>query len=271
MVTNCLRLYARGRRSIWTDRYIAKNMLAAHLDPEGDGASRNLRTVERTVDWIDSVSEGRRRLLDLGCGPGLYAHAFAGRGYTVTGIDISASSIRYARAWARREREEISYRRADYLRRPARGKFELATCIYCDFGALVPGEQARFLGNLKGALEKGGLFIFDVFGAGLSATRKEGRVWSFAAEADFWSPRPHYLLEESVHFPEARAWGTRTIVMEAGRLLKEYLSWDQYYDEEGIARLLGAGGFAVEAVERGLVGKNAFTSEDVLFLKARRV
>ena len=60
MATNSLELYARGRRNIWTDRYIAKNLLAAHLDPEGDGASRNLRTIERTVDWIDSVSEGRR-------------------------------------------------------------------------------------------------------------------------------------------------------------------------------------------------------------------
>lgn len=268
-MTKAFSLYARSGPNIWTDRYISKNMLAAHLDPEGDGASRNSRTIEKTVDWIDSVSEGRRRLIDLGCGPGLYAHAFARKGYAVTGIDISASSIGYARAWARREREDIRYRRADYLRQPIKGKYELATCIYCDFGALVPEEQRRFLGNIRGALEKDGLFIFDVFGAGLSTTRKAGRTWSFAAEADFWSPRPHYLLEESAHFPEARAWGTRTIVVETGRPPREYISWDQYYDEEGIERLLGEEGFIVEAVERGLVGKNSFTSEDVLFVKAR--
>lgn len=195
----------------------------------------------------------------------------AEKGYEVTGIDVSASSIRYAKAWARREKEDIRYRRADYLRRPIQGKFELATCIYCGFGALIPEEQGRFFGNLRAALEEAGLFIFDVFGAGLPTTKKEGRTWPYAEKADFWSPRPHFLLEEGIHFPEARAWGTRTLVIEDGRAPREYISWDQYYDEEGIERLLEERGFRVEAIERGLVGKNAFTSEDLLFVKARRV
>lgn len=93
MLSNTLTLYQRGSHNLWTDTHIAQHMLKAHLDYTHDAASRNIRTIQRTVTWIDAVSEGKRTLIDLGCGPGIYTQAFADRGYTVTGVDISAQFL----------------------------------------------------------------------------------------------------------------------------------------------------------------------------------
>ena len=37
---------------IWTDEYVAKQLLAAHLDPNTDVASRRPETIDRSVAWI---------------------------------------------------------------------------------------------------------------------------------------------------------------------------------------------------------------------------
>jgi SAM-dependent methyltransferase len=44
------------------------------------------------------LGEGPGRLLDLGCGGGAHALAFAERGWTVTGVDISSAQLELARA-----------------------------------------------------------------------------------------------------------------------------------------------------------------------------
>src|SRR5438093_13720037 len=44
------------------------------------------------------LGEGPGRLLDLGCGGGAHAVAFAERGWTVTGVDISSAQLELAGA-----------------------------------------------------------------------------------------------------------------------------------------------------------------------------
>src|SRR5436190_22405362 len=46
---------------------------------------------------IGLLGDGPGRLLDVGCGGGLNALAFAERGWTVTGVDISEDQLRLAR------------------------------------------------------------------------------------------------------------------------------------------------------------------------------
>lgn len=270
MVSNTLSLYQRSSHNLWTDPYIAQNMLKAHLDDTHDAASRNSRTIQRTVTWIDAVAEGKRTLIDLGCGPGLYSQAFAARGYTVTGVDISSSSLAYAKQAALVAHKPITYLCQDYVTEPLPGRYDLAVCIYCDFGALISDEQQRFLQHVHASLNDNGLLIFDVFGAGLCKVCQEERTWAYEAGADFWSATPHYVLSEHVHFSAANAWGHRTIILEEDHRPKEYISWDTYYTEAAITTLLARHGFSVEAIQHDLVEENTFTSNDVLFVKARK-
>ena len=90
--------FTPGETLFWDDPHISAQMLAAHLDPTTDAASRRPETIERSVAWIVKTLGLRpgAKLLDLGCGPGLYAARLAQWGLDVTGIDYSRRSIDYA-------------------------------------------------------------------------------------------------------------------------------------------------------------------------------
>ena len=85
-------IYTKGTATIWTDPHISKQLLAIHLHKEIDLASRRQTTIDQTVSWIINKTSGKKlNILDLGCGPGLYAEQLAARGHQVTGMDFSKS------------------------------------------------------------------------------------------------------------------------------------------------------------------------------------
>ena len=73
-------LFAPHSAPFWDDPHISQQLLAAHLDPRSDAASRCPDTIDRSVAWLTSQLDLRScgRVLDLGCGPGLYAERLAG-------------------------------------------------------------------------------------------------------------------------------------------------------------------------------------------------
>ena len=91
-------LYKKMEIPFWDDEHISLQMLKAHLNPDFDGASRKLDFINKSVNWIARIAQPSEynELLDIGCGPGIYAEKFARFGYSVTGIDFSRRSISYA-------------------------------------------------------------------------------------------------------------------------------------------------------------------------------
>ena len=93
----------------WDDPHISAQMLAHHLDPATAAASRPHAFIDASVDWLRSVlglGPGSR-VLDLGCGPGLYAVRLARRGVRVLGVDASARSLAHARLTVDEVRAEV--------------------------------------------------------------------------------------------------------------------------------------------------------------------
>lgn len=68
----------------WDDEHISKGMLEAHLNNTVDSATRNIDFVKKSVSWITTFKGNK--LLDLGCGPGIYTNMLDKEGYDVTGI-----------------------------------------------------------------------------------------------------------------------------------------------------------------------------------------
>ena len=83
-------LYAPSTGEFWNDPHISKGMLEAHLNPQEEAATRRHEFLDRSVQWISKIAPPSRykSLLDLGCGPGLYAQRFHEAGYSVTGVDF---------------------------------------------------------------------------------------------------------------------------------------------------------------------------------------
>ena len=172
-------LFAPHEAPFWDDPHIATQMLAAHLDPETDAASRRPATIDATVAWIVEqlgLSAGDR-VLDLGCGPGLYCQRLARLGLDVTGIDLSENSLLYAREQAAAEGLPIRYIHANYLTLDAAAEYDAALLIYYDFGVLPDPDRDDLLRRVRRALRPAGAFVFDVLA---------GPAWPAGASA----PRP---------------------------------------------------------------------------------
>ncbi|MBI4788747.1 MAG: class I SAM-dependent methyltransferase [Chloroflexi bacterium] len=92
-------------------------MLREHLSQAHDAASRRVEIIDKQVAWIHAaVLSGRpTRLVDLGCGPGLYTSRLAKLGHDCIGLDFSPASNAYAN-----ERNRVDQTRCIYLRQDIR-------------------------------------------------------------------------------------------------------------------------------------------------------
>jgi 2-polyprenyl-3-methyl-5-hydroxy-6-metoxy-1,4-benzoquinol methylase len=88
----------RSTEPFWDDEHISKGMLEAHLNPDWDVASRKHSLIDRSVQWLSSIIPAGGKILDIGCGPGLYTKRLSDIGYDVTGMDYSKRSIAYAKS-----------------------------------------------------------------------------------------------------------------------------------------------------------------------------
>jgi len=247
-------LFAPGEVEFWTDPHIARQMLAAHLDPNTDTASRRPQTIQKSVDWMVKILmlNPGDSLVDLGCGPGLYASRLASYGLHVTGVDFSQNSINYAIQTARKDGQSITYRCQNYLMLDDVSCYDAAMLIYGDFCPLSPEKRAQLLGNIRRALKPGGHFVLDVTTPALRRRIGLKNGW-YAVESGFWKPDPHLVLEQGFAY-EGNVYLEQFIVIEANGKISVYRNWFQDYTAEAIRSELQGNGFEVESTWSDLTG-----------------
>lgn len=149
--------FTPGEELFWDDPYISAQMLKTHLDPNLDLASRRPETIQQSVEWLVSALglQAGDHVLDLGCGPGLYAARLAEKGLRVTGVDYSRRSIEYAKQFARQHNLDIQYRYQNYLTLEDENQYDAALLIFGDFCPLAPAQRSQLLSNVRRALKPG--------------------------------------------------------------------------------------------------------------------
>lgn len=247
--------FAPGEEHFWTDPHIAQGMLAAHLDPDTDAASRRPETIQRSTEWIVNTLDLQAgdSVLDLGCGPGLYAARLARAGLQVTGVDFSQNSIDYAQQYAGENGLAITYRCENYLELEDRDQYDAALLIYGDFCPLSPAQRARLLANVERALKPGGRFVLDVTTPHLRRRAGLKNGW-YAVQSGFWKPGPHLVLEGGFAYPEEDIYLDQYIVLEADGEISVYRNWFQDYTAETIRAELEAVSFTVQSLWGDLTG-----------------
>ncbi len=234
-------LYEPSSHPFWADDYISRSMLQAHLNPDSDGASRTHDFIDRSAQWIGALAApaAGKRLLDLGCGPGLYTERFRQQGFTVFGVDISRRSIEYAKE---RTDPAIQYICGDYLQLEFPGEIDLAAIIYCDFGVLPADVRTELLRKIFAALKPGGIFVLDVFSRRQYATFKETSSITENSTGGFWSPEEHLLLERRLAYPEDHTYLHQAAVLTADKL-KYYHIWEHVFTRRELECALRKAGF----------------------------
>ncbi len=240
---------------LWTDPHTSERMLRFHLDPEVDVSSRRLSVVEASVEWMTERFRLRdgKRVIDFGCGPGLYASRFAARGADVTGVDFSPRSIRYAREQADEAGLKVSFQQANYLEFDPPGGFDLICMIMCDFCALSPDQRSAMLSRFSRLLASEGRIVLDVYS--LEALRQKRETVAFEENLldGFWLPAPYFGFMASFKYEaECASLDKYTIVGEQTR--REVFNWLQYFSPESLERELSQHGLALEQVLGDLAG-----------------
>ena len=262
--------FESGEPLFWTDPHIARQMLASHLDPTTDGASRRPETIDRSANWI-ATSVGLHRgdcILDLGCGPGLYAERLAQADFQVTGVDFSQNSIDYAISQARVKKLPIQYRCQNYLELADKALYSAALLIYGDLCPLSPEKRARLLAIVRTALKPGGCFILDVTTPRLRQKYGLKNSW-YAAGQGFWKPGPHLVLEQGFAYPDD-LYLDQYIVIEGDGKISVYRNWFQEYTPETIRAELAAGGFEIESLWGDLTGTPYTPDSEWIGIVARK-
>lgn len=249
------KVFAPGERLFWNDPHISKQMLEAHLHPEWDAASRNHQTIEKTVHWLVQhlhLKQGMK-VLDLGCGPGLYCSQFCQYGLEVTGIDYSKRSIEYAEVYARENDLKINYLYQNYLDMDYTEEFDAIFLIYYDFEVLAEQQGEFFLQKIYQALKPGGYFVMDITTELMRKGTEGTKNWELV-ENGFWKPNPYLSLYERFHYPEEKVYLDQHIVFEDHSEVSIYRIWARYFSPQSIGELFVNHGFLVKEIWGNLMG-----------------
>lgn len=100
------------------------------------------RDVDPEIDFLRElvrrqVARAPERILDLGCGPGYHARAFARRGVQAVGLDCCEDMIRFAREQAEREGVTIDWLVGDMRAFTLPKPVDLAFCLFDSIDGLL--------------------------------------------------------------------------------------------------------------------------------------
>jgi SAM-dependent methyltransferase len=240
--------WADGGNLPWNEPEFSARMLREHLDESHGAASRTARERALQIDWLWAklgLASGMN-VLDITCGPGLYAVELARRGCTVTGIDFSPASIAYARALAEREQVadrsawiEQDVRAAEF----GRGAYDAALFLYGQLGVFRQAEAQALLVKCAQALKPGGRLAVELLDQ--ERIDKKENTWWYTDDRGLWGDAPYLHLGERFWDAEAQLSIERFTILhlKTGKL-DEVILCDQSYAIPTMTAMLEQAGFA---------------------------
>lgn len=250
------RIYNRPERPLpwsfggnlpWDDANFSARMLREHLDESHGAASRQAGERQAQMDWMWQklgLHEGAN-LLDVTCGPGLYAVPLAQRGVRVTGVDFGPASIAYARELA--EKEGVNGR-CTFIQRDVRGmdfgasQFDAATLIYGQLAVMTREEAQEVLANIATSLRPGGKLCVELLNQ--DKVDKKNSNWWYTDDTGLWGDAPFLHLGERFWIEDEALSVERFHVLhlETGEMDEVQLC-DQTYAVDEMVEMMRAAGF----------------------------
>jgi SAM-dependent methyltransferase len=267
--------WAEGEKIPWNEPGFSARMLAEHLTQEHDAASRRAERIDEQVRWIHQhLLQGRpSRVLDLGCGPGLYTQRLAALGHSCVGIDFGPASIAHARAQASANGADCVYIEGDIRSTDfgPDGSYDLAMLIYGELNVFRRTDAIAILQKAWRALAPGGLLLLEPHT--FEAVREEGQrpsTW-YTSENGLFSERPHLALYEAIwHAAQAVTIHRYFIVDAETGAVTRYASSMCAYTSEGYRQLLADAGFGEPVCYPSLTGQADRSQSQLLAIVVRR-
>ncbi|MBW7984885.1 class I SAM-dependent methyltransferase [Enterobacillus tribolii] len=234
-----------GEKIPWNDESFSVRMLENHLSQEHDWASRRFRVIEQQIHQITArLGSDRRRVLDLGCGPGFYLQRLAAKGYRCTGVDFSPASIRYAKEQAAKDGFNIDYVLSDIRTYHSTERFDFIMLTFGEFNVFSRDDIERLLPQVASMLNPGGMLLTEVHTWDeVCRQGMQESSWQ-TLESGLFSAAPHLLLQENFWDGEQQIATSSYWVIEEGDKVSRYDSSMQAYTQDGYRKLFASCGFA---------------------------
>ena len=262
--------WVEGEKIPWNDPDFSRRMLKEHLSQKHDAASRRTSTIKKHVNWINNfVLDGKpSRILDLGCGPGLYSARLAKLGHACHGIDFGPASIEYAVDHAP---ENCSYTLGDVRTTDFGSGYDLVMFIFGEFNVFKPEDAKSILNKAYVALNPGGKLLLEV--TTYDAVYELGNqpaTW-YSAENELFADEPHLCLMEPFWDDEqAVAIERFYIVGAAGGEVTRYSASTQAYTDDEFKVMLQNAGFNKIGMYPSLLGKEDSSQRELFVLIAHK-
>lgn len=241
---------------LWTNEHTAQQMLQYHLNDDIEASSRNRAFIKRSCGWItEKFNINGKKVIDFGCGPGLYASLLAQKGALVTGIDFSENSINYARTAAKDKGLNIDYIVSDYLDFEVVEKFDLIIMIMCDFCALSPAQRSTLLTKFKKLLKPEGSILLDVYSFNAFEKKNESATYEKNQLFGFWSPNDYYAFVNTFKYEDEKIILDKYTIFEAHRDDRVIYNWLQYFNVDSLKAELGQSGFSIKNTLSNVAGE----------------
>ena len=217
--------------SNWWEHFfegLAVKLWLAALSPEHTNHEAN------TITELLGAAPGAE-LLDVPCGGGRLSLALAGRGYRVTGVDVSPAFLQHARSndganrvrWEHREMRDL----------PWPGRFDGAFCMGNSFGYLDDEGNAAFLRAVAAVLKPGARFV-------LETPMIVEHLFGHLQERPWWKVGDIYLLVSNEYDHVRRRLESEYTFLSNGCSEVRYVSHRVYKYAE-VRTLIEASGFEV--------------------------
>lgn len=238
-----IQLSAEESKIPWDEPAFSQRMLANHLSQDHDWASRRQNVIEQQVEWIASQLSPGAHILDLGCGPGLYTHRLAERGFHCTGVDFSPASVNWACQQAQNAELNIDYIQQDICTYWPDKSFDFIMMTFGELNVFSTADVRLLISRCALWLEPGGRLLAEVHT--FEEVKRQGMAeasWQRCQDGLFLGV-PHLLLTEHGWDEETQTSSTLFWAIEANGHTTRFGSQMTAWRDEEYASLLGNAGF----------------------------
>lgn len=266
--------WEEGDNIPWHEPEFSERMLREHLNQSHDAASRRSIKIEEHVSWIHQglLLKHPTRILDIGCGPGLYTSRLSKLGHECVGIDYSPASIAYARNQAQEEKLPCKYLLDDVRSVDYGTDFGLVMMIFGEFNSFSSTNAKTILKKAYRALHESGILLLEPHTFdGVRDTGKPGDSTWYWTRKGLFSNRPHIYLKEKFWDADRRTSTTRYFIIDTATSdMLKYAQSAQAYTNEEYRSLVTEIGFKDIHLYPSLTGKEDESQKGLLALTAQK-
>ncbi len=244
--------WAFGGNLPWDDPEFSARMLREHLDEAHGAATRQAGERQAQLEWMwDKLGlYAGANLLDVTCGPGLYAVLLAQRGVNVVGVDFGPASIAYAKELAVKAGvTEL----CQFVQSDVRGmdfgteQYDAAILLYGQLAVMTRDEAKNVLANILDSLKPGGKLCVELLNQ--DTVDKSNSNWWYTDDSGLWGDAPFLHLGERFWIEEEALSVERYHILhlETGQM-DEIQLCDQTYAVDAVVAMMKDVGFTAVSV-----------------------